>query len=107
VPEARRISQIVFDSFRKSSKDGVQVTGVYQPMDDPAGSAASTPDSVSRGRKQSVHVIRQDSDKMLAADKLAQKLETVVDSPDGEAARRQSEDRRRRQAVVAAPPENE
>ena len=44
---------------------------------------------------------------MLAADKLAQKLETVVDSPDGEAARRQSEDRRRRQAVVAAPPENE
>ena len=61
VPEARRLSQLVVDSFRKSSKDGVQVTGVYQPMDDPAGSSASTPDSVSRGRKQSVHVYRQGS----------------------------------------------
>ena len=59
MPEARRLSQLVVDSFRKSSKDGVQVTGVYQPMDDPAGSSASTPDSVSRGRKQSVHVYRQ------------------------------------------------
>ena len=85
VPEARRLSQLVVDSFRKSSKDGVQVTGVYQPMDDPAGSSASTPQSVSRGRKQSVHVYRQDSDKVLAADKLADKLETVMDAPDGAA----------------------
>jgi len=84
LPEARRLSQLVVDSFRKSSKDGVQVTGVYQPMDDPAGSSASTPAAVSRGRKQSVHVYRQDSDKVLAADKLAEKLETVVDAPDGD-----------------------
>jgi len=49
----------------------------------------------------------QDSDKMLATDKLAQKLETVVDSPDGKAARRQSEDRRRRQAVAVEPLANE
>ena len=50
----------------------------------------------------------QDSDKVLAADKLAQTLETVVDSPDGEgSSRKESEDRRRRQAVVAAPPANE
>ena len=111
VPEARRLSQLVVDSFRKSSKDGVQVTGVYQPMDDPAGSSASTPAAVSRGRKQSVHVYRQDSDKVLAADKLANKLETVVDAPDGDEAaagsRRQSaaaEQRQRRVGSVAAPP---
>ena len=111
VPEARRLSQLVVDSFRKSSKDGVQVTGVYQPMDDPAGSSASTPAAVSRGRKQSVHVYRQDSDKVLAAGKLADKLETVVDAPDGDEAaagsRRQSaaaEQRQRRVGSVAAPP---
>ena len=106
MPEARRLSQLVVDSFRKSSKDGVQVTGVYQPMDDPAGSSASTPDSVSRGRKQSVHVYRQDSDKVLAADRLADKLETVMDAPDGDegGSRRQSTDRQRRVGSVAAPP---
>ena len=108
VPEARRLSQLVVDSFRKSSKDGVQVTGVYQPMDDPAGSSASTPDSVSRGRKQSVHVYRQDSDKVLAADRLADRLETTVeDAPDGDegdGSRRQSTDRQRRVGSVAAPP---
>ena len=92
------------------------MTGVYQPMDDPAGSSASTPQSVSRGRKQSVHVYRQDSDKVLAADKLADKLETVVDAPDGAAdggsseggggSRRQSaaDQRQRRVGSVAAPP---
>ena len=109
MPEARRLSQLVVDSFRKSSKDGVQVTGVYQPMDDPAGSSASTPDSVSRGRKQSVHVYRQDSDKVLAADRLADRLETTVeDAPDGsdegDGSRRQSTDRQRRVGSVAAPP---
>ena len=113
MPEARRLSQLVVDSFRKSSKDGVQVTGVYQPMDDPAGSSASTPAAVSRGRKQSVHVYRQDSDKVLAADKLADKLETVFDAPDGDEAagsRRQSaaaEQRQRRVGSVAAPPAND
>merc|ERR1719188_2336777 len=56
VPEARRLSQLVVDSFRKSSKDGVQVTGVYQPMDDPAGSSASTPagdEAAAGSRRQS------------------------------------------------------
>ena len=82
MPEARRISQLVVDTFRKSSKDHVQVVGPYQPMDDPSGSSASTPGAVARGRKQSVHVYRQDSEKL--AGKLAEKLESVVDRPDGE-----------------------
>ena len=59
----------------------------------------------------------QDSDKILAADRLAEKLETVVDSPDPDAdggdesggggSRRQSTDRQRRVGSVAAPPAND
>ncbi len=106
------------DSFRKSSKDNVQVTGAYQPMDDPSGSCASTPGAVARGRKQSVHVYRQDSEKL--AGKLAEKLESVVDRPDGETAAAANADpadrnnwillpadqRQQRQRDEAASPEN-
>lgn len=82
MPEGRRLSQLIVDTFRKSSKDNVQVTGAYQPMDDPTGSSASTPGAVVRGRKHSIHVYRQDSEKL--AEKLAEKLETVVDRPEGD-----------------------
>ena len=53
----------------------------------------------------------------MAADRLAEKLETVVDSPDPDAdggdesggggSRRQSTDRQRRVGSVAAPPAND